>query len=691
MIVAGVAWLGCYAALLNYSRDMPELARFVGEVLYLVPIIACTGLAVFAARRTRQRVRIAWRMLVVSNALWLLGESIWAVYSYVHPEGPPVPSLADAAYLASYAVALPAIVVGLGLGVVGRGQGLLDALLVAAGAGAIGWQMIIAPLVPEDWTAAALITFLYPVFSVSMVSILVAVLLSGTQHVPRSMIVVGAAFGLAGITDGAYAYLTAVRSYESWSWVNLGWQTEAVLLCVAAVTAAGRREGDEPGAADPDITFLPAVVAVLAVGALAVADLILVGRLSEVTLAVIMLLLLGLLVRQVVATRDRTRLTQRLRTAATTDPLTGLHNRRFFEEVLDIEADRAMQRGDPLSLVLIDLDHFKQINDTYGHSVGDAVLIEVAQRLRRSFRAGDLLCRYGGEEFLCLLPGTGGREALDLAERVRQGLCATQVGVLGTDEQLTLTASLGVATAEPGTGRPVIDQLVDDADQAVYRAKALGRDRVVGSGRYAAPAFDTALPLPPALVWLADRVDRAVGEREHSAAVSRWALRTAARMGLDDAVQRRTAAAARVHDIGRVAAVAEGDGLHRGEDDRGHPEEGARLLTELADLPELAPLVRAHHEWYDGTGFPRGCAGTDIPVEARIITVCDAWSRLRSAALAVGEPALAGSCSQILAGRGTRFDPAVVDVFLSLVDDGAVDEPAALPPEHPVISGRRIP
>ncbi|MFC7758895.1 HD-GYP domain-containing protein [Catellatospora bangladeshensis] len=101
--------------------------------------------------------------------------------------------------------------------------------------------------------------------------------------------------------------------------------------------------------------------------------------------------------------------------------------------------------------------------------------------------------------------------------------------------------------------------------------------------------------------------------------------------------------------------------------------------------------MRAHHEWYDGTGFPRGCAGTDIPVEARIITVCDAWSRLRSAALAVGEPALAGSCSQILAGRGTRFDPAVVDVFLSLVDDGAVDEPAALPPEHPVISGRRIP
>ncbi|MEV4411703.1 diguanylate cyclase [Catellatospora sp. NPDC049609] len=691
VIVVGVAWLSLYATLLSYSRDMPELARFVGEVLYLVPIIACVCLGVRAATRTSGRVRVAWRLLVVSNALWLLGEVIWAVYSYTSPAGPPVPSAADAAYLASYAVALPAIVVGLGLGVVGRGQGLLDALLVAAGAGAIGWQMIIAPLVPHDWTAAALVTFLYPVFSVSVVSILVAVMLSGSQYVPRSMIIVGAAFGLAAITDGTYAYLTAVREYESWSWVNLGWQIEAVLLCLAAVTAARRREGDEAGVPDPDLTFLPAVVAVLAVGGLALADLLLVGRLSEVTLAVIMLLLLGLLVRQVVATRDRTRLTQRLRTAAITDPLTGLHNRRFFEEMLDLEADRAVRRSAPLSLVLIDLDHFKEINDTYGHSTGDAVLTEVAQRLRRSFRAGDLLCRYGGEEFLCLLPGTGGRDALDLAERVRQGLCGTPVSVLGSEDRISLTASLGVATAEPGSGRADIDRLINDADQAVYRAKALGRDRVVGSGRYAAPELDNALPLPPPLVWLADRVDRAVGEREHSAAVARWALRTAARLGLDDAAQRRTAAAARVHDIGRIATVARpgGPGPHDG--DRGHPEEGARLLAELADLPELAPLVAAHHEWYDGSGFPRGSAGGDIPIEARIIAVCDAWARLRNAALAVGEPAVAGSREELLAGRGSRFDPAVVDAFLELVAEGVVDEPAPLPLGRPVVSGRRTP
>ncbi|GAA1376769.1 bifunctional diguanylate cyclase/phosphohydrolase [Catellatospora chokoriensis] len=687
VVLAGAAWVMLYAVLLRATRNSPDASRFVGEVVYLVPIVAATALAVYAARRTRQRVATAWRLLIVSNSLWLIGESTWAVYSYVSPDGAPVPSFADAAYLLSYAVALPAIVIGLGLGVLGRTQGMLDALLVAAGAAAIGWQTLISPLVPSTWNAPALVTFLYPVFSVSIVSILVAVMLSGSRHVPRSMVIVGTAFGLAAVTDGAYAYLTAIDRYMSSSWVNLGWQIEAVLLCVAAVVAGRRAESDQPRTLDPDLAFLPAVVAVLAVGGLAVADLVLVGRLSLVTLAVTMLLLLGLLVRQVVATRDRARLTQGLRTAAITDQLTGLYNRRFFKEMVDVEAERAVRRRLPLSLVLLDLDHFKDINDTYGHSVGDAVLADVAQRLRREVRGSDLLCRYGGEEFVCLLPGTPAPAAYELAERLRQTLRGTPVTVAGMAEPILLTASLGVATDDPGErGRVDTDALINEADQAVYRAKALGRDRVVGSGQPAPTAADPVTDLPPALVWMADRIDRALGDRECAAAVSRWAFRTAARLGLDEAAQRRTAAAARVHDIGRITCLATRQPDRPGGTGRpfdpGHPTQGARLLVELAARPDLAPLVAAHHERHDGTGYPYGLAGTDIPVEARIIAVCDAWAELCAA-----EPHLSGasrkpSRDELVRGRGTRFEPAVLDAFVGLLDDGVLDEPVCFA-EHP--------
>ncbi|MDI1463545.1 diguanylate cyclase [Catellatospora sp. KI3] len=678
--LAGAAWLVLYALLLIATRHSPDASRFVGEVLYLGPIAVAAGLSIWAARRTRQRVRTAWRLLVGSNLLWLLGESIWAVYTYVSPDGAPVPSVADAAYLGSYVCALSAIVIGLGLVLVGRTQGLIDALLVAAGAAAIGWQLVIGPLLPSDWNAATLVTFIYPVLSVSIVSILVAVLLSGSKGIPTSMILVGAGFGVSAVTDASYAYITVVREYASSSWVNLGWQAEAVLLCLAAVVAARRRETEKPGILDPDITLLPAVVAVLAVGGLAAADLILVGRLSEVTLTVSVLLLLGLLVRQVVAARDRTRLTQQLRTAAVTDQLTGLHNRRFFQEMIGLEAERATRRRTPLSLVLVDLDHFKAVNDTYGHLVGDAVLIDIAQRLRRASRASDLVCRYGGEEFVCLLPGTDEAGAVELAERMRATVAGAPVTVPGGD-RIGLTASVGVATAEPADdGHVDIDALVNAADTAVYRAKDFGRDQVVTSAWQPPQVFDTDLRLPAALVWMSDRIDRALGDGSPGAAVSHWARLTARRLGLDETAQRNTAAAARVRDIGRILDLAAPGAAPADPDSGGRDAQcAARLLVELADRPDLAQLVAARREWYDGSGAPTGSAGADIPIEARIIAVCDAWAL--GATAAPGGEARVQSRRRLLRDRGVRFDPVVVDAFLALVDEGLIEaSPAPGPP-----------
>jgi diguanylate cyclase (GGDEF)-like protein len=158
---------------------------------------------------------------------------------------------------------------------------------------------------------------------------------------------------------------------------------------------------------------------------------------------------------------------------ARTDALTGLANHRAFRERLESDTARARRTGLPVSLVMIDLDHFKRVNDTWGHQGGDAVLREVARRLQASARRGDLSARVGGEELAWLLPETGLAAARDAAERLRRSIGGTPMAPADT-----ITASLGVA--ELGPGGP--DDLVRRADAALYRAKQGGRDACVVDG-----------------------------------------------------------------------------------------------------------------------------------------------------------------------------------------------------------------
>ena len=282
-----------------------------------------------------------------------------------------------------YVFALPAVLIGLRVGALAQTRGLLDALLVGGGVAAIGWRLVIDPLVPDSWHAAALVTLLYPVLDSTIVSVFIAVGLSATRPVPLSMALVGTAFGVAAVTDAGYTYAVALHRYSNSSWLNLGWQAQAVLLCLAALVAI-RRVNQEWRRQEvkPDLTILPALIAVLAVTGIAVFDEVRFGKLSDTTLAISMLLFVGLLVRQFITIRDRTRLADQLRTAAVTDVLTGLPNRRYFEEMLKVEAPLAGRGQRALSLIIVDLDNFKNVNDTYGHSAGDAVLTQAAERVR---------------------------------------------------------------------------------------------------------------------------------------------------------------------------------------------------------------------------------------------------------------------------------------------------------------------
>ncbi len=174
---------------------------------------------------------------------------------------------------------------------------------------------------------------------------------------------------------------------------------------------------------------------------------------------------------------------ERLFISGLTDTLTGLHNRRYLERRLEEELARAGRYRLPLSCLFLDADHFKRINDTRGHAVGDRVLAEMAQRIRACLRASDIATRYGGEEFALILPQTGLGEAAHLAERIRLEISATPIAIDGAGQPLSITVSAGVSEVLPAPHdrdlRALGRNLLAEADAALYQAKARGRNRVV--------------------------------------------------------------------------------------------------------------------------------------------------------------------------------------------------------------------
>ena len=164
---------------------------------------------------------------------------------------------------------------------------------------------------------------------------------------------------------------------------------------------------------------------------------------------------------------------------AITDPLTGLHNRRYLDNHLKTIFNRSMIRGRPLSVLMTDIDRFKKVNDTYGHDAGDEVLKEFASRVRSTVRGADLACRYGGEEFVVIMPDTSTEVAAVVAERLRAAVESSPFALKAAGLALNVTASFGISSRVEGIETP--DQLIKQADRALYEAKSAGRNRVVAA------------------------------------------------------------------------------------------------------------------------------------------------------------------------------------------------------------------
>ncbi|MEW6583058.1 MAG: diguanylate cyclase [Actinomycetota bacterium] len=375
---------------------------------------------------------------------------------------------------------------------------------------------------------------------------------------------------------------------------------------------------------------------------------------------------------------------------AETDPLTGVLNRRGLDIRLERAVAAAAEAGSRLSVLVLDLDAFKAVNDRGGHHAGDAVLKRVADLLDAERRAGDSVARMGGEEFVVVLPDTGTEGAWLVAERLRAAVAGLDLlGVAG------ITASIGVATY-PQHGRSA-GEILRAADSAMYVAKSSGRDRTVVFAPEAAATRDELTRLATAgregylgsVLALAAAVDaRDPSTHAHSSTVARYAAAIAARLGLDGDVVERVRISGLLHDVGKVGipdSILMKPGRLTDEEwveMRRHPEIGARIIASpgLADVREW---VLRHHERPDGRGYPDGLAGDDIPLQARILSVADAYEAMtatRPYREALRAPV---ARKELVDGRGTQFDPVVVDVFLDYLDAVATPDLAAADHEGP--------
>ncbi len=371
--------------------------------------------------------------------------------------------------------------------------------------------------------------------------------------------------------------------------------------------------------------------------------------------------------------------------AARTDPLTGLLNRRAFEELFEKELDRVHRSDGSLSVLLGDLDGFKAVNDRFGHEAGDAALCRVAEDMLKWKRRVDTPARIGGEELALLLPDTDERGAFLVAERLRR---ATHRSF--AEDPMGLTISFGVATF-PAHGDD-LRSLMRAADRALYAAKDLGKDRTAIYSPEVARVLARAsgsqggdLQLAP-LMSLAEALDvRDTGNAVHSRTVGRYARMMAVELGLSPERVERVRVAGVLHDVGKIGVsdpllVKMGP---LGDEDwrelKTHPEIGAQLLSR-PELADLRSWVLAHHERPDGTGYPFGLSGDEIPLEARILAVADAYEAMTRGRVyreALGREA---AREELRAGSGSQFDRQVVEAFLAALDrelEEELEPPAA--------------
>ncbi len=365
------------------------------------------------------------------------------------------------------------------------------------------------------------------------------------------------------------------------------------------------------------------------------------------------------------------------RWAASTDPLTGLFERRSLLEQMTDALQVAVWDGSDVGLLMIDVDRFRRVNEAFGQSFGDLVLQRVAEVLLGLAGPDSVVCRWGGEEFVVLVPDCATVHQL---RRLAERFCKEIASERHDGALVQVTVSIGAALASQSGRGP--EALLQAAERALARAKRSGRNRVTLVNDAETEVATTPLPdLTEVARALAGAASLREGvSDEHMCEVATLSSEIAYRLGLDGEATTRTRLGAWLHDVGKVA-VAESILCKPGRLDkaelaemRRHAEVGAAFAGEVPGLEGAGPGILHHHEAWDGSGYPHGLMGAGIPIEARIIAAADTFSAITQDRCYQVARTPEVAADELLRAAGRTLDPEVVEVLLQiLVDTGRIN------------------
>jgi diguanylate cyclase (GGDEF)-like protein len=684
------------------------VARACSFAVYLAVTASALVACALAILHVPDRARTTWRLAAATVALLLLGEVGWIYWELTTGALPHTLGLYHPFFTASF-VPLT-ILAGRMLAQrlapaepLSRARYVIDTLLGALSVSIVVVVVMLRPLYgPRVGVGgvAAFLTALYPVLDAFVLAMLLAAYLATDVRARarwEMMLAAGIACFAAG--DLVFNYFFVAGSFGTGSpasnALGVAWLMGLALIGLSALTAV-----EEPGVAAAAAFAHPRVTEIR-MGSLApaIASLLLIPVLlylaryqasDDLEYWGIMLAATGLILLLVARGGVMLAESRALQAYSVTDPVTGVFNHRRFYELIDQEAGRAVKRREPLSIALIDIDDFSSYNDAYGHDAGDARLSQIASWIEMALPSEAMLCRVEADTFGLILPRTTDVDAHRVCRAIARQLAADT-----PEDEPRTTASMGITML--GEDSPDVPSLVHHAEGALYWAKLRGNEIVIYDDRvvsFLGPEERIVQVEQQAQIRTVQALAAAVDARDaythsHSRNVATRAVELGRREGLDPDHLHLLEMAALLHDVGKIGVP---DGILRKPDRlseadldmiRDHPVLGEQILDSTA-LKEILPWVLSHHERWDGTGYPAGLKGEHIPLEARIIAICDAYDAMTSERPYRGAMDAEVALAEITGNAGTQFDPRLAREFADAVGQEApssgfepVPEPAS--------------
>jgi diguanylate cyclase (GGDEF)-like protein len=631
--VIAVSYIG------HYSPGGTRLYEtWIYEGLELLAALGCLARSVLVRSE-----RLAWFSIGCALLATAIGD---VLFDFWYGGNPPFPSAADVAYLLFYPLLYVGIVLLLRRRVSTFSATLwLDGLVAATAAAALGASVLVDVVVNSTHGSrlVVLTNIAYPIGDVLLLALLVFVFSVTRWRPGRAWALIAAGLIFNTVGDGLFLYGTAVSNYTEGTYIDLAWPLSLALISLAAWQRLGRVPRVQ--LQDRALLGTPIVCGLVATGVLVAASQRPEGAITLVLASATIVLVLA---RTALSFWENAQLLDASRHEALTDSLTGLANRRKLLTDLEAEIEAAHER-EPRMLVLFDLNGFKTYNDTFGHPAGDALLERLAGKLAAVAPDGAAY-RMGGDEFCVLLPGP------------EPDIHGVAQALWESGEGFDVTSAYGAALIPHDA--TTVSTALSVADERLYAHKELLAEIHRGTAH------------EPLLRTLAEREPEL---RAHVADVSSLALRVGQRLGLAHEELEELRLAAELHDVGKLAipdVVLQKSGLLDATEwgfIHSHTLIGQRILSSAPALRPVGTIVRSTHENWDGTGYPDGLAGETIPLAARIIAACDAYSAMTSDRPYRSARTPDEAVAELRRCADRQFDRTVVQLLCAVLAD---EEPA---------------